>query len=149
MDEKRDCYFLDASGYVFAKAPAFSGDILVRLYGPLAAEADDAAPAKTDTIGKYYLPASKFPAIRSMVRGVSLLSLTPSSLVRKEDGDYELLLKGGGKILFSDKEDPVRIVSNLDSALSSDPLKKNMAEKRSALQYIDLRFGNKVFFKFD
>ncbi|MBX4215815.1 hypothetical protein KW797_02620 [Candidatus Parcubacteria bacterium] len=139
------CFFLDEEGYVFERAPTFSGSILTRFYGPL----EKGTEAVSDeAIGKYFLPSGNFVLLGDFVRKVAMLSLAPSYLVKKEDGDMELFLKEGGKVALSLKEDMEKMFSNLESALLADPLKSDMEKRRTALDYIDLRFGNKVFFKF-
>jgi len=40
------------------------------------------------------------------------------------------------------------IKENLDTALNTEPLKSDFKKKYSSLEYIDLRFGNKVYSKF-
>jgi hypothetical protein len=51
-------------------------------------------------------------------------------------------------IVISSTADMVKVWSNILSAIDTDPLKKKLAEKKEILEYIDTRFGNKVFYKF-
>jgi len=144
------CYFLDNEGYVFERAPTFSGSVLVRFYGPLEeGEASLSYTTEEDAAGRFFLTSRQFAPLAAFLGSATALSLTPSYLVKKESGDAELYLKEGGKVVISLKEDMEKTLSNLESALDAEPLKSDMAKRRSALQYIDLRFGNKVFFKFD
>ncbi|MDP3958266.1 MAG: hypothetical protein Q8Q36_02265 [bacterium] len=138
-----ECFSLDETGYVFDRPAVFSGSSLARFYGALAGEGDGA-------VGKRFLPENEFAELRRFLVAAEALGLAPSSLVKKggQAGDYEISLKEGGTLLFTLDGGAEKPASNLESALDTDPLKKNMAAKRSALDYIDLRFGNKVFFKF-
>lgn len=136
------CYFMDEEGFVFAEAPVFSGDVYIKFYGNLIGEGDN-------VIGKRFLDIKSFDQLDLFVYSIAEIKMAPTKLVEKSDGDYELYLARGGKINFNLKDGVDKPILNLESALDTDPLRKNMAEKRQALQYIDLRFDNKVFFKFD
>jgi hypothetical protein len=50
--------------------------------------------------------------------------------------------------MFKSDADLAKITDVLSSALAGDPLNKMIKEKYSKLQYLDLRFANKVFYKF-
>lgn len=52
------------------------------------------------------------------------------------------------KIIFSDKVDINKVWSNLVSAIDTNPLKAKLEDSNEVLDYLDLRFGNKVFYKF-
>lgn len=41
-----------------------------------------------------------------------------------------------------------KVWSNVVSAVDTDPLKKKLADERESLDYLDTRFGNKVFYRF-
>ncbi len=51
-------------------------------------------------------------------------------------------------VVVSGGADMARVWSNIVSAIDTDPLKKNLLEKKELLEYVDTRFGNKVFYKF-
>ncbi len=51
-------------------------------------------------------------------------------------------------VIVSTEADMNRVWSNILSAIDTDPLKKKILEKSELLEYIDTRFGNKVFYKF-
>lgn len=136
-----ECFFLDETGYAFDRSATFSGSALTRLYGELEGAGETA-------LGKRFLPEAEFAELNLFVKAVEALGLSPVSLVKKGGGDYDLHLKDGGKLVFALKDGAEKAASNLESALGVDPLKNDMAAKRDRLEYIDLRFGNKVFFKF-
>lgn len=52
------------------------------------------------------------------------------------------------RILITKKTDLEKAWSTLVSAIDTDPLKASLAKERERLLYIDLRFGNKVFYQF-
>ncbi|MEK7558258.1 MAG: hypothetical protein AAB507_00300 [Patescibacteria group bacterium] len=136
-----ECYFVDDGGFVFDRAPTFSENVFIVFYGKI-------INGENNLIGSMFLPKDDFSSLSKFIYRTSSLGLISASLIKKDDGDYELLLVPAGKILFSLKNGTEKNISNLESALGTDPLKTNLATKRGALEYIDLRFGNKIFFKF-
>jgi len=71
----------------------------------------------------------------------------------QEDGDVKLYLssftsKMGPEIIFKADSNFEKIIENLQSVLSTEPLQSDFKNKYSSLLYIDLRFGNKVYYKF-
>ncbi len=60
----------------------------------------------------------------------------------KKEGIYELQTSENWFILLNEQNDSQITYQNLKIALDQ------IADKRKNLSYIDLRFGNKVFYKF-
>lgn len=65
-----------------------------------------------------------------------------------EVGDVTLEEEHGSKILLTKDVDLVKGWSTLVSAIDTEPLKSSLQKEKEKLLYIDLRFGNKVFYKF-
>ena len=133
------CYFLDKSGYIFAEAPLFSGDVYLRFYGELTEQNPER---------HFYLPAEIFAALSRFIDGVKLLGLSPQTISAGEGPDFEIGLSNG-KILFEIESDLNITLENLHSLLSSNEFGDNPDASLSRLDYIDLRFGNKLFYKLD
>lgn len=135
-EEEGTCYFLDEQGLVFDRAtnvldPAylrFSGAVLG---GPL---------------GSQYLDVAEFQKVRAVIVGVKSLSLNPVSLSVLGLNEYSLGLSGGEQIFFATHDSIDHIISNLESILS-DPKLSLRSEQGLSVLTLDLRFGNKVFFK--
>jgi hypothetical protein len=51
-------------------------------------------------------------------------------------------------IILRQDFDMARVWSNILSAIDTDPLKGRLASELESLEYIDTRFGNKIFYKF-
>ncbi|MFZ3011795.1 MAG: hypothetical protein WA060_02250 [Minisyncoccia bacterium] len=138
-DEK--CYFLDEDGYIFDEAPYFSGEVYFKFFGHSEPEED-------------YFFQERFKQLVSFVDTLIKIKLKPTSLYVTPNGDVEVLLSKGNqaktepKIIFKLDSDLENIISNLESALNTEPLKSQFKNKYSSLEYIDLRFGNKVYNKF-
>ncbi len=132
------CYFLDADGFVFDRAPQFSGDAYFKYYGLLPYEA---------SIGSYYLSSTtQFHELSQFVDTSKKLGITPLYIHAKDTDSFELVVFGGGKVLFDTRESLLKVSERL-SALLKTP---NLVPKEGGellVEYIDLRFGNKMFFK--
>lgn len=138
--EKESCDFMDKEGYAFDQAPYFSGDIYFKFYGPL----ED-----------YYFTKNNFSNLVVFVENLKLINVTPTALFAKGDGEIEVFLSSNQeyanapKIIFNLKDDYLKLFQNLKSAIEIDPLKTDFKDKYSSLKYLDLRFINKVYYKFN
>ncbi len=130
-DEK--CFFANDEGYVFAEAPSFSGHVYITLRGPLYGEG-------VDPRGKRYLPIEQFTKISEFISLLSGQNITAQSVRAMGSGDYAVNVKDGTEVRFSIAQDAGRLAENLQSATAA------LADTKLP-EYIDLRFGNKVFYK--
>jgi len=140
------CYFLDSAGYLFDEAPYFSGEVYFRFYGP---------NASTDNpFGSYFLQ-NDFSKIISFKDAIEKMDFKPSAFESGNDGDANIYLSSGimppmsPKIIFKLDSDFNKLAENLQAAISIDPLQTDLKEKYNSFLYIDLRFGNKVYYKFN
>lgn len=139
---ENECYFIDSGGYVFSKAPFYSGNLFLEFYGTLSV-GDNINP-----IAGLVLPEDRFEKIISFRSALTLLGFDVIKILTKDDGDYELSVLDGGRILVSSKNNLEKNIEYLKLALATEPLKTKLDMGRENLDYLDLRFGNKVFFKF-
>ncbi|MFZ1019786.1 MAG: hypothetical protein WAN61_02255 [Minisyncoccia bacterium] len=138
------CYFVDDNGYIFDTAPYFSGDVYFKLYGGTDINADN-------PLGSYFLKQN-FQSLISFKDMLEKMGLKPISLSSADNGDIQMSLDGGTasapEIVFNMNSDLETVAENLETALTTEPLQSEFATKYTSLQYIDLRFGNKVYYKF-
>ena len=138
------CYFMDENGYIFDEAPYFSGEVYFKFYG----ETSAATP-----LGSYY-SKQNFQQLLSFKDGLVTFGLKPVALYITYDGEIKFILSGGTattlgpEIILNNDSDFQKVAENLETALTTEPLQTEFKNKYSALQYIDLRFGNKVYYKF-
>jgi hypothetical protein len=142
VDEIGKCYFIDDTGYIYSKAPYFSGNVFFEFYGLANNNYDD-------LVGQYFLGTQDFKKINLLRAGISKLGFDLIMFKINEEGDYTFYIKGGGsyikgggRILFNKNQDYSIVLDNLDSAMDS------ILSLNKKINYIDLRFGNKVFYKF-
>lgn len=141
--EEKHCYFLDETGYIFDQTPYFSGNVYFRFYG--------ATDNSINPLGSYF-DTEHFESLVFYKDNLEKLGLKPIALLKKADGEVEFILDslklGEPKVLIKLADDRYKVVEALTSALNTG-LKKNLAEKYAKLRYLDLRFDNKVYYKFD
>lgn len=145
-EEEKNCYFMNEAGYVFDKAPYFSGNVYFKFFGAL--------DKKTENpLGQSYFPEN-FSKMVSLLDSVKSFDLKPASLFIKDDTDIILYLKSNTfspdshKIIFNTNSDIPKILENLHASITTEPLKSELEKKYEDLLYIDLRFGNKIYYKF-
>ncbi len=131
-----DCYFLDKSGLIFDRSPEFSNNVYVTYSGNVSGE----------PIGKYFAESAEFSRVQDFVQAVKSLALSPFAVTAMPNNDYRISLPKGEEILFTTRESLEETVSNLQSVLSDPKLSVRSGDSLSVTS-IDLRFGNKVFFK--
>jgi hypothetical protein len=133
----QDCYFIDDTGYIFASAPAFSGNVY------LTYTHDE---PYTDPIGKTVLLPNTFEATREFTQGLGDLGIHPRVFLIKGD-EYHLILTNGTEILWNRTSELNDIRSNLEAFLRDGSI-KDEADFLKRVLYLDLRFENKIFYKF-
>ncbi|MFQ5661686.1 MAG: cell division protein FtsQ/DivIB [Candidatus Paceibacteria bacterium] len=133
--EEESCYFLDEDGYIFTKAPSFSGSVYFRYFSVLSEE----------PVGQQFMESPEFQNMTFFLSSLSDIGLTPILLNEVDDADYEMHLEEGGKILFGQDQSLSFVFDNIQSVFDSEEFEKS---DLSELDYADFRFGNKVYFKF-
>ncbi len=139
-----DCYSVDTDGSIFSEAPDFSGTIYFRFFTPVSG----------DPINGVVLPDTELANVISFVHALKTAGFPAKAFALKPDGTREFFLSGdfsGNKqvIILGPETDFTKATTNLLSALAVQPLKKDMATKQSKLDYIDLRYTDKVYYKFE
>jgi len=142
-----DCYFVNNEGYIFDSAPYFSGDIYLRFYTLLPKE--DISP-----LGQSVIDIDKWRKTIRFIDGVDNLGLKSVSVVLGSDGvNFIYLEKKQGssnpKIIWNDENDLQTLLENFSLAMNKSEFANEIKDKYNTLSYIDLRFDNKVIYKFE
>ncbi len=137
--EKGPCYYLDSEGFVFFKAPSFSEDVLPTFYGTL--------PLVGDPLAQKFLPPNLFQKSVSFREKIENMGFVPAYIFKKDEGTLELYLKNGSKIIFDPRIETEKILQNFSALLRDSSLGLQKTRGEFSVSYIDLRFGNKVFYK--
>jgi len=133
FENESDCFFIDREGFAFAQAPVLEGGSLYRFY----------------TLGDE-------PALKEVLRdGLVLANIVTMAEALESDfsfpvtkieldtmGDVFFHVVRGGEIKVAVSQSPQKTLENLALVLSADDF---AGLKAGTFQYIDLRFGSKVF----
>ncbi len=144
--DKRDCYFLDQEGFVFDHAPYFTPGVYMTLYGGIASPASPIGEtiALKNSILDYGVLAEK----------LANLGLPVHSIVIHTDNQDELILDlptdigNFTTIRFNEDSTLSELFSKIDSTIHEASFAAQWKVHPRSLEYIDTRFGNKVFYKF-
>lgn len=128
-----DCYFVDHTGFAFSKSPDLTGGAFIR-YGETGKEVE----VKTQAVDREFLQTSK--EFAQKLADELGLYVTHVSILDALDVTYTV--SGGGIIKVSRRMDLDTTFENLRTILYSENFTHLDA---GAFQYIDLRFGDKVF----
>lgn len=105
----------------------------VRYFGPLAE-----APIRQ------FLAPDSFRALFALVGELSKKSGEVERVMLEEESDVRVLFKNGFSLLFVRTDDGADILSRYTIALGAEPFTKHTL---SDFQYLDLRFGDKLYYK--
>jgi len=142
-----NCYFINNDGYIFDQAPYFSGNVYFKYYMVL--------PTTEETpLGKQMISPDKFHTIVRFVDGVESLGFEPIYfMMNKGDGTNYLYLnhKEGviaPSIIFKDSDNFDDILENFSLAMKKKEFAEEIRAKYNTILYIDMRFKNKMSYKF-
>lgn len=137
-DSLKECYFVDREGFIFSKAPSFSGDAFFTYYGGGIGE----------PVGARF-EEGKFIEIEKFVEGLRSMDIRAYAFAKLASDDAEIYFKNDtaipSKIIISTAEPLSKTLSNME-ALWKDKKLGSLAGDIS-VDYIDLRFGNKVYYR--
>lgn len=142
-----NCFFVNNDGLIFDEAPYFSGNIYFKYY-------TDIKMLDGKVLGSQVFDIDRFHQLARFIDGVTLLGFKPIYLVKTVDNSYSLYLKSINnklkpKVIFKEENDLVIILDNFKTAMMEKEFADEINSKYNTLSYIDLRFKNKVLYKFE
>jgi cell division septal protein FtsQ len=137
--KKIPCRLVDWEGYIFAKAPEFSGSAYLKLYGTL---------TSANWRGASFFSQNGLDHILDLTKALSEIGFEPVSVAVAGNNAYDVFNNSGAKISVLTTEAISNIISNIDSLFTQKVFAESQASNFSNLMYIDTRFGNKLFYKF-
>jgi cell division septal protein FtsQ len=141
-----NCYFINNDGFIFDHAPYISGNVYFKYYLSLADGVDN-------PMGKQMLSVDQFHRMVRFIDGVTNMGFKPIYITTDTDGTNSLYLDHGvndtvPKITFKNDDDFDVIQDNLSLSMKKPEFADEINSKYNTLLYIDLRFKNKVLYKF-
>jgi len=133
-----DCFEMDPSGYIFAQAPESTSTVAYTTnYVFFGAVSTSSSPITQTFVGAHV------PGIVALLKSLETAGFKPTGATVIGGQDFTVHLVDGFDIKASFGEDSSGLVSNLKLILNSDSLNG----KESDLEYVDLRFGDRVYYK--
>ena len=137
------CYLLDSNGVVFASAEPVSASSSPATYVFSGSLSTTSVSVSNPPYGEVFAQGH-FVGIIALLRILQQSGLNPLGAKLESETDFSVPLAEGYYVKASYGEDPAILVKNLALILSADAIQG----KISQLEYVDLRFGNRVYYKF-
>lgn len=134
------CYFIDSTGFIFSKAPEFSGNVYKIFSGLIEEDESDGA------LRKQFLSENMIMSLKKVYDTLDALDVNISRINVLSLKETKLSTPGGVVFIVDITKISDETIENLQSVLASDEFRKKMPLLKG-VEYIDLRFGGKVFFK--
>lgn len=129
------CYIINKKGQFFAQETTINTFAVPTFFGEITQE---------NIIGSYYAPIETFEKVMEFVRGLPQFNIMIEA-VETEDFETFVVRTVKGPYLMLDKNDDIDIIlDNLRIVIEQEEINKAQFKN---LIYIDLRHGNKVFYK--
>jgi len=133
-----DCYYMDEQGLVYAAAPQDGAPTYISYQGPVA--------TTTEPGLRQYLTTEEFQSLAALMAALAqTMPDNPVGQVVVDDNlDTRVYFQNDFLLIFNLKDDGGDIFERFTLALSSDVFKgKTVAD----FEYLDLRFGDKLYYK--
>ncbi|MCA9359225.1 hypothetical protein KC926_03400 [Candidatus Kaiserbacteria bacterium] len=127
-----ECVFIDKSSFAFTRAPDLGGGFFVRFV----------RVAEDYSLRENFLNQEDFDFLVGLAGLLSEIDWAVSSIEVDKANDAFLRLSGGGELKVAIVDSPASVIENLKTILVSEEFSHL---KPGNFQYIDLRFGNKIF----
>lgn len=127
------CYLLDGEGIIYAPAADFSGEVYIKYYGPTSM-----------TGGKRFLSADEFRQLEALDKAMASQAKLSIVSVEVMDGIGHMHFSNGFELIFALADDGAQLVEHFALAMGAEPfIKHTLAD----FLYLDLRFGDKLYYK--
>lgn len=130
-----DCYYMNGAGYIFANAPIFEGNLFTLFRGPITGVAPDA----------YFLDPQKMSSLINFINEARDIGTIVAVDVKSKE-ETDILFGSGAKIIISLENDLKKTYINLKTLINSKDFNQ-LSGGIDSVQYIDLRYGKKAFWK--
>ncbi|MEK9209506.1 MAG: FtsQ-type POTRA domain-containing protein [Patescibacteria group bacterium] len=129
------CAFLDEDGMIFEPSPVFSGRVFAKFLDER---------AQKSGLGQEMISPNEFRKLLAFKNFLEdEFGFQTDKMVLKDFGEYEFFMSAGWRILLNETESQSELFENFRIAFENE-----LKDKSENLDYLDLRFGNKIFYKF-
>lgn len=145
-EEGEVCYFTDNTGKIISLAPYFSGNVYPRFFGTAL------SISESEPLGKHFIDESQFQNLLAFQKRFNDFGFQVKSINLVSETEYQLVLDLGNQktanVRFLNNADYKLLANNLAVAMSKKEFADKLSKNRANLEYFDLRFTNKVYYKF-
>lgn len=141
------CWYVDEGGLIFMESPYFSDNVYIKFD----------IPGEKLSVGDY-ISGDKdlFNILAELFEQMDKIGVKVKKIRFEEMDDIVVkLIRFGERNLYNGGELRINInnnifgtIANLELLMSHENFKKRFFENKETLDYIDLRFGNKIIYKF-
>jgi cell division septal protein FtsQ len=128
------CYLLSEDGMVFIEALENYQNGFTEYFGLI-----DGNP-----LGKIFSNSEEFKGLQDLIKLLKRLNIFSKEIWTKTGEVYVIVTSNNVELFIDSKDDPAEIFKNLEAVIEKDAI--NEAQFNN-IDYIDLRFGNRVFYK--
>ncbi|OGZ05215.1 MAG: hypothetical protein A2845_02750 [Candidatus Lloydbacteria bacterium RIFCSPHIGHO2_01_FULL_49_22] len=133
------CYLADSEGYVFALAPEYSGYPFDIYRTNIAGESEQDTP-----IGLFMLPKEELERVYAVIAELEKEGIFVHEIDQLDEHDYSFTSDKPWIFSWTSSKDPSASVANLK--LAEEEIARTK-KGTTTVKSIDLRFGNKIFYK--
>jgi hypothetical protein len=135
----KDCFYVDEDGFIYAEAPFFSGDVFFRYYG---GDINSSNPLRN-----YLVTSDWISELKNFNNYLEDLKIKARGAHLKEDY-YEILLANDSRLFLKYEDSLEESFSRLQSLLRGSEY-SFVDSEGPTFRYVDLRFGERVYYKFE
>ncbi len=135
-----DCYFMDQNGIAFATAPYFSGTAYPKIFNGTAS-----------TLPFQAVTADQLTMVSLLLSRLPSLGIDPAEFHFVSDHELDVDFNHDGhqaQLIFDPTSNTADALQVLFTGLRTNPLAGKFRDASQVLQYIDLRFSNRIVYKF-
>lgn len=145
-DASKPCYFTDDTGKIISTAPYYSGNMYPRFFG------GNLSAAETNPLGKTFIDSALFERLLAFRDRITALGFQVKAINIPSGKEYSYILDLGSQktavVRFLAAANYQTLADNLAVALGKKEFAEKIKINHSSLEYLDLRFTNKVYYKF-
>jgi len=128
------CYLVNGKGKIFIEEPLINNNQFIKFYGGI----------EGDPLRQDYISEKVFNDLMHFSILLRRLDITATSITTDDSRNFTVKTKAGANILIESDDDVLLTFDNLQTVITQDAINK---AQFGNIDYIDLRAGNKVFYK--
>lgn len=141
-EDTSDCYYADAKGFVFSRIASSTQQNYFKYYVN--------SNSTTTILGNVFTKDTKFLELQRLIKNINNSGIKVNGILISDDGSYEMYIENMDKsdaiVYFDDRTPFDKTLSNLVIFWKNSVGKKIGLSEVPNFDYINLRFGNNVFY---